>query len=89
MDEVLRDMLGQDVFAYLDDDVVLRRDVPDHLARLSEVFARLKSAGLKVRLSKCHFLKAQESAFTSLKSALTSAPVLAFPDFNKPFHFVY
>ena len=57
INEVFRGMLGKNVFAYLDDVIVVDKNVPDHLSRLSDVFARLKSAGLKVKLTKCQFLK--------------------------------
>ncbi len=50
-------MLGYNVFAYLDVVIVVGENVPDHLVRLSDVFARLKSAGLKVKLTNCQFLK--------------------------------
>ena len=160
INEVFRGLLGDGVFAYLDDIVVVSRDMDTHFHKLTEVLTRLCHAGLKVKLSKCHFLKKrltflghvvdadglhtsddkikavkhfpcptsvtelksflglsgyyrpfvphyarlsapllrllkkdvpfhwgpdQEDAFTSLKEKLTSAPVLAFPDFGKPF----
>ena len=160
INEVFRGLLGDGVFAYLDDIVVVSKDMASHFDKLTSVFTRLCHAGLKVKLSKCHFLKKrltflghvvdssglhtsddkivavknfprpktitelksflglsgyyrpfvphyarlsapllrllkkdapflwgpdQEEAFTSLKSKLTSTPVLAFPDFTKPF----
>ena len=160
INEVFRGILGNGVFAYLDDLIVVSRDMETHFQRLNDVFARLAHAGLKVKLTKCNFLRKritflghvvdanglhtsddkiaavknfprpssvtqlksflglsgyyrpfvphyatlssallrllkkdvafiwgeeQEHAFNALKNALTSAPVLGFPNFNEPF----
>ena len=160
INEVFRGILGQGVFAYLDDVIVVSPDMETHFARLQEVLARISQAGLKIKLAKCHFLRKrlaflghvvdsdglhtsddkikavrdfprpttvtelksflglsgyyrpfvpryaahsapllrllkkdapfiwreeQEKAFTSLKHMLTTAPVLAHPDFSQPF----
>ncbi len=57
INEVFRGLLGDGVFAYLDDVVVVSRDMQTHFSRLTDVFARLCQTGLKVKLLKCHFLK--------------------------------
>ena len=154
------DMLGNSVYAYLDDIIIASKSVESHLQTLRSVLQRLHEAGLRVKLSKCEFLKsritflghvvdsegihtmddkvsavknfpqprtienvrsflglagyyrpfikdfakiasplnqllkkdvsfhwsaAQERSFQDLKTALTQAPVLAFPDFSLPF----
>ncbi len=56
INEVFRGLLGKGVFAYLDGVVVVSHDMETHFGRLDEVFNRLSQAGLKVKLSKCHFL---------------------------------
>ncbi len=156
---LLGDLKDQNVFAYLDDVIIVFPDVDSHLASLETVFSQLQSAGLKVKLLKCEFLRnrirflghginengihtqadkieavskfpvpktvdhvrsflglagynrpfvrhfsaiasplnhllkngvtfhwdaPQHKSFEDLKSALTSAPVLRFPDYAKP-----
>ena len=160
INEVFHGILGNGVFAYLDDIIVVSQDMETHFQRLNDVLARLAHAGLKVKLSKCNFLRKrltflghvvdanglhtsddkvaavknfprpetvkqlksflglsgyyrpfvphyatlsspllrllkkdapfiwrdeQEHAFNALKTALTTAPVLAFPNFQEPF----
>jgi len=54
-----------------------------HVAR----FANIAEPLLYLMINNASFLwtSQQEQAFLQLKQALTSAPVLAYPDFNKPF----
>ena len=160
INEVFSGLLGNDVFAYLDDVIIASKDMTSHFALLNETLTRITNAGLKLMLSKCHFLKKKlaflghivdtnglhtsddkvqvvcdfsrpssvtqlmsflgmsgyyrafilnystisapllsllkkdapyiwidehKHPFTTLKHILTSAPALAFPDFNKPF----
>ncbi len=54
---LLGDLKDRNVFAYLDDVIIASPDVDSHLARLETVFSRLQSAGLKVKLLKCEFLR--------------------------------
>ncbi len=54
---LLDDLKGKNVFAYLDDIIIASPDEDSHLASLEAVLDRLRTAGLKVRLSKCEFLK--------------------------------
>ena len=53
---VLSDVLQQGVLVYLDDIIIYTSDVSTHLARLQQVFDKLKEANLKVKLSKCRFM---------------------------------
>ncbi len=53
INKVFRGLL---VFAYLDD-IVVSRDMATHYSLLQDVFACLSQVGMKVKLSKCHFLK--------------------------------
>ncbi len=55
--QLLDDLKGRNVFAYLDDIIIASPDVDSHLATLEAVLERLRQAGLKVKLSKCEFLK--------------------------------
>ena len=45
------------VLAYLDDVVIHSKDLKSHMEHLQDVFNRLERAGLKLKMSKCQFLK--------------------------------
>ncbi len=53
------DMLGKDVYAYLDDLIICSKNGDTHLADREAVLLKLKEAGLKAKLTKCEFLKAK------------------------------
>ncbi len=48
---------GNGLFVYLDDLIVVSKDLDSHLEKLSLVFQKLTQADLKVKLTKCEFLK--------------------------------
>ena len=45
--------------AYLDDIIIFSKNEEEHLEHLRIIFQRLKEAGLKLKRSKCDFMKAQ------------------------------
>ena len=49
--------LNHFAFTYLDDVLIFSKSWEEHLQHLNTVFNRFKSAGLKIKLSKCQFLK--------------------------------
>ena len=51
----LGDLLFTDCLAYIDDILIYASDPYEMLAKLRRVFARLQTAGLKVKPQKCHF----------------------------------
>ncbi len=53
--------LGKGVYAYLDDLLVCGKDIDSNLTNLETVLRTLQEAGLKAKLAKCEFLKAQIS----------------------------
>lgn len=62
MSVVLNGMIGDQCFVYLDDIIVLGKTFAEHLSNLERVFSRLREAGLRLKPTKCHFLK-QEVQF--------------------------
>ena len=46
-----------DYIVYLDDIIIFRKSIEKHLEQLSDVFARLKGAGLKIRPKRCRLLQ--------------------------------
>ena len=57
MKHILGDMAN--VFVYLDDICIFSRTITEHFRVLSEVLQRLEAAGLRLKLSKCQFLKSE------------------------------
>ncbi len=57
MNTILLDLIGKNVYAYLDDVIIFNKDPESHITTLKEFFLRLKNAGLKAILTKCEFLK--------------------------------
>lgn len=54
MELVLRGLHWSICLIYLDDIIVYSQNFPQHLQHLAEVFKRFRSAGLKLKPSKCH-----------------------------------
>uniref|UniRef100_A0A7I4XU34 Reverse transcriptase domain-containing protein n=1 Tax=Haemonchus contortus TaxID=6289 RepID=A0A7I4XU34_HAECO len=59
MNTVLGDLLGCEVFCYIDDIMVCTTSKQRHLQLLEEVFQRLTKAGLRLKAQKCHLLKSK------------------------------
>ncbi|KAL7854279.1 hypothetical protein AOLI_G00211230 [Acnodon oligacanthus] len=84
---------ASDISAFVtpEDLVVYSLDWPTHVKILSTVFDRLENASLTLNLAKCEFAQATvtyldcQHAFDNVKALLYSTPVLAAPDFSKPF----
>jgi hypothetical protein len=57
MDCTMRGLNYEICLIYLDDIIVLSRDIPTHLQRLSQVFETLRQVNLKLKPSKCAFLR--------------------------------
>jgi hypothetical protein len=57
MDCTMRGLNYDICLIYLDDIIVFSADVPTHLERLSQVFDRLRQVNLKLKPSKCAFLR--------------------------------
>jgi hypothetical protein len=57
MDMILSGLNPAICVAYLDDIVCFSRDLPTHLLRLEEIFKRLAANSLKLKPSKCKFLR--------------------------------
>ena len=51
--------LNHFVFTHLDGVLIFSKSWEEHLQHLNTVFNRFKTAGLKIKLSKCQFLKTQ------------------------------
>ncbi len=57
MNTLLGYLLGKDAFAYLDDLLICSKDANSHFASLEAVLDKLRTARLKLKLSKYAFLK--------------------------------
>ena len=58
MNHMLRGLDDRVCLVYLDDVIILGKSLGEHLKHIDTVFRRLRLAGVKLRLKKCHFLKA-------------------------------
>jgi hypothetical protein len=47
--------VGRNIFTYVDDMIVTSKNKEDHLADLSETFANMRDARLRLNLEKCVF----------------------------------
>ncbi|XP_026054681.1 uncharacterized protein LOC113040593 [Carassius auratus] len=61
MELVLRGLHWKVCLVYLDDVLVFSQTFSEHLNSLEEVFSRFRSAGLKLKVNKCHFARSEVS----------------------------
>ena len=59
INQVFNGLLYKGVIVYLDDINIYSKTFDEHLLKLNEVLNRLRAAGLKLGLDKCHFLQRQ------------------------------
>lgn len=57
METVLGGLAREVCMVYLDDILVIGKSFEEHLENLRQVFARLRKAGLRLKPTKCHFVK--------------------------------
>ena len=59
MEVVLAGIVWQSCFVYIDDVLVCSESLAEHLSHLSDVFARLREANLRLKPKKCMFLQSE------------------------------
>ena len=57
INSIFQGFIGNGLFVYLDDLILVSRDVDSHLEKLDLVLQKFADAGLKLNLPKCKFLK--------------------------------
>ena len=80
MNRVLGKLNWKIAIVYLDDIIIYSNDITKHYENLKLVFDQIKASGLKIKLSKCTFLK-QEVKF--LGHILTKDGLMTDPDKTK------
>lgn len=68
-DVVLAGLLGKICYVYLDDIIIYGNSLEEHLEDLKTVFQRVRAAGLKLKPSKCQFLKPEVKYLGHIVSA--------------------
>ena len=69
MNKTLAGIQHKFAMAYLDDVIIFSRTFEDHLEHVEAVFSRLRDAGLKLKMSKCDFLKREVNYLGHIVSA--------------------
>ncbi len=59
MNHILGKLTYTECLVYLDDIIVFSKDVESHLERLRHIFEKLRGSNLKLKPTKCHFMKKQ------------------------------
>lgn len=57
LDRALLGLQGINVFCYIDDAIIISKDLQTHEKKLRDVFDRFRKHNLKVQTKKCQFLK--------------------------------
>ncbi len=57
MNNIFGDMLGNSVYIYLDDIIIASKDKTSHMDTLQKVSNKLQEVGLKLKITKCEYLK--------------------------------
>ena len=57
MNNILREFIGTICFVYLDDIIVIGKDLKTHIENLSKILKRLAECNLKIQLDKCEFMR--------------------------------
>ena len=74
MDKTLADTQHKFARAYLDDVIIFSKTFEEHLEHIETVFSRLRDAGLKLKMSKCDFLKCEVNYLGHVVSATGIKP---------------
>ena len=59
INSLFQGQIGDGLFVYLDDLILVSQDIDTHLSKLSLVLQKFADAGLKLNLSKCKFLRSR------------------------------
>ena len=57
MNNIFSGLIGKSMFCYMDDIIIMSKDLNEHFDRLESVLKRLQESGLKIKIKKCSFLK--------------------------------
>ena len=57
MNGILRKVIGKYALVYLDDVIVFSKTIEDHIKHLENVFHLIRKSNMKLKLSKCEFLR--------------------------------
>uniref|UniRef100_A0A1Y1JUB3 RNA-directed DNA polymerase n=1 Tax=Photinus pyralis TaxID=7054 RepID=A0A1Y1JUB3_PHOPY len=88
MDTLFGPLLGEKIFCYLDDIIIISSTFGEHITLLKEVFLKLQEANLTINIEKCQFCRSSLNYLGYLvdKNGLHTDPskVQAIREFPKP-----
>lgn len=68
-DVILMGLLGKKCFVYMDDIIIYSQTFSEHVADIEQILLRLRAAGLKLKTTKCQFLKREVKYLGHIVSA--------------------
>ena len=74
MNKTLAGIQHKFAMAYLDDVIIFSKTFEEHLEHMETVFSRLRDAGMKLKMSKCDFLKREVNYLGHVVSATGIKP---------------
>jgi len=59
MDIVLKNLVGEEIYVFIDEVIIFSKNAAEHAARLDNILARLEKANLQLHAWKCEIAQPQ------------------------------
>jgi hypothetical protein len=76
MDLVLRDLVGNECYAFIDDVIIFGNTIEEHASRLSHILERFERTNLQLQRAKCKFAQPQVEylGYIASKDGIRASP---------------